>query len=1064
MAERFKPVPTRVSFPDLESQVLAYWKENDIFMRSVEQRKNGRPWVFYEGPPTANGRPHIGHAITRAIKDVFPRYHTMKGRYVWRKGGWDTHGLPVELEVERELGLSGKQAIEEYGIAEFNERCRQSVFKYVREWEEFTDKIGNWIDMDDPYVTLHNEYIESVWWILKQIWEKDLLYQGYKVVPYCSRCGTPLSDHEVAQGYREAEDPSIFVRFPLVDEPGTYLLVWTTTPWTLPGNVAVAVHPEIAYVMIERQNGAGETERLVLARDLLEKVIGDDYKVVRNVPAKELVGRHYHPLYTFLPVERDYAYVVAADFVTTTDGTGLVHMAPAFGADDMEVGKEHNLPVIQTVDERGAFIAAITPWRGMFVKDADPLIIEDLERRGLMYRVARYKHTYPFCWRCSTPLLYYAKTSWFIETTRVRDQLLANNEKINWYPAHIQHGRFGNWLENNIDWAIGRERYWGTPLPIWNCESCGHQDCIGGVQELREKVGAERSERFKALNQQELDLHRPYIDEVTYACPECGGAMRRVPEVIDCWFDSGAMPIAQYHYPHGDVERFKTQFPADFISEAVDQTRGWFYSLHAISTLVFDQPCYLNCVVLGLILDEDGEKMSKSKGNAMAPMDAISAHGADATRWYLYTAAPPWNERRISLNLIGDTVRKFMLTLWNTYSFLVTYANLDHFDPTAHAMPAAERPDLDRWILAELHTLIDTVDARLAEFDATGAARPIGDFIDDLSNWYVRRSRRRFWRSEENADKIAAYLTLYECLETLTRLLAPFTPFIAEEIYRNLVLSVSPDAPPSVHMTDFPVADKSLIDERLIADTQLVMRVVRMGHAARNQAGLKVRQPLARLLVQVRTDDERSALERLTEQLLDELNVKELAFATSAADVVDYQVSGLPSLLGKKYGPLYPKIRAALAEVDAAGVAAAVGAGQTVTLTVDGPVIELLPEELEVKISPREGYAAVEEGGYLVALDAALTPALVNEGLAREIVRRIQTMRKDAGFEISDTIAIYYRSDEALKTALLDFLDYVKSETLAVNVTEGEGNSDAFRASTSVDDHPLELAISRRLV
>jgi len=1063
MAERFKPVPPRVNFPALEENILEFWKENEIFMRSVEHREDGKPWVFYEGPPTANGKPHIGHAITRAVKDAFPRYHTMKGRYVWRKGGWDTHGLPVELEVERELGLSGKQAIEEYGIAAFNEKCRTSVFKYVREWEEFTDKIGNWIDMDDPYITLHNEYIESVWWILKQIWDKDLLYQGYKVVPYCSRCGTPLSDHEVAQGYRQTEDPSIFVRFPLVDEPGTYLLVWTTTPWTLPGNVAVAIHPKVNYVMVEQVNGNGQKERLILARDLLEQVIEGEYTVIKDVPAKELTGRHYHPLFTFLPVEEDYCYIIEADFVTTTDGTGLVHMATAFGAEDMEVGKEYNLPVIQNVDERGAFIAAVTPWRGMFVKDADPLIIEELQRRGLMYRVAKYEHTYPFCWRCDTPLLYYAKTSWFIETTRVRDQLLANNDKINWYPDHIQHGRFGNWLENNVDWAIGRERYWGTPLPIWVCESCGHQECIGGIEELRGKVGEERAERYKALNPAELDLHRPYIDDVTYSCPECAGTMARVPEVIDCWFDSGAMPIAQYHYPHGDAERFKSQFPADFISEAVDQTRGWFYSLHAISTLVFDEPCFLNCVVLGLILDEDGEKMSKSKGNAITPMDAINAHGADATRWYLYTAAPPWNERRISLDLIGETVRKFMLTLWNTYSFFVTYANLDDFDPTAHNMPASERSDLDRWVLAELHKLVTTVDSRLEAYDLTGAARPIASFVDDLSNWYVRRSRRRFWRSEENADKIAAYLTLYECLETLARLLAPFTPFISEEIYRNLVLSLTPEAQPSVHMTDFPVADRALIDEELIADTQLVMRVVRMGHAARNQAGVKVRQPLAKLLIQMGSDEERTALERLSEQILDELNVKELAFASSATDIVEYSVSGRPNLLGRKYAALYPKIRAALAGLDVTKVAEQVDAGEPVILTIEGEEVALLPEELEVKVSPREGYAAVEEAGYLVALDTQLTPALVSEGLAREIVRRVQTMRKDAGFEISDTIAVYYQTDDALQAVLTEFAEYVTGETLAVELVEGEAPAEGYRLDTTIDEHPLKLGIVRQL-
>lgn len=1061
MAERFMPVPTQVHFPSLEEKILAFWKENDIFMRSVRRREGAEAWVFYEGPPTANGLPHIGHALTRAVKDAFPRYHTMKGRYVWRKGGWDTHGLPVELEVEKMLGFSGKPAIEEYGIAEFNQKCRESVFKYVREWEELTDRLGFWIDLDDPYVTLDNEYIESVWWALKQIWEKDLLYQGYKVVPYCPRCGTPLSDHEVAQGYRETEDPSIYVRFPLVDEPGTYLLVWTTTPWTLPGNVAVAVHPDITYVMVEQRNAAGEVERLILAKDLLEEALEGDYTIVKELSARDLAGRHYHPLFTFLPVDKDYCYVVEGDFVTTSEGTGLVHMAPAFGAEDMELGKEYDLPILQTVDERGRFISAVTPWRGMFVKEADPLIIEELTRRGLMYRVARYRHTYPFCWRCDTPLLYYAKTTWFIETTRVRDRLLANNEKINWYPEHIKYGRFGNWLENNVDWALGRDRYWGTPLPVWTCESCGRQECIGGIQELREKVGEERADRYKALNPQEMDLHRPYIDEVTYACPECAGTMRRVPEVIDCWFDSGAMPFAQYHYPYGDVERFESQFPADFISEAVDQTRGWFYSLHAISTLVFDQPCYRNCVVLGLILDEEGEKMSKSKGNAIAPMDVIRTHGADATRWYLYTAAPPWHERRVSLDLIGEVVRKFLLTLWNTYAFFVMYANLDDFDPTRHSLPASERSELDRWILAELHQLIETVDTRMEAFDLTGAARPIAAFVDDLSNWYVRRSRRRFWRSEENTDKIAAYLTLYESLTTVAQLLAPFTPFVAEEIYRNLVPGVRPDAPPSVHMTDFPQADRSLIDEKLIADTQLVMRVVRLGHAARNKAGIKVRQPLARALVKVRTGEERAALERLSDQVLDELNIKALEFVEDAGAIVSYEVSAVPALLGKKYGARFPKIRAALAGMDPAEVAAKVRAGEPVSLTVEDETIALLPEEVNVQVKEREGFSVAEEAGYLVALDVQLTPELIHEGLAREIIRRIQVMRKDAGLEVSDHILLYYQTDAEIAQVLRDFDASIRGETLAEAMHNAPAPAESFRASQNVEGHPLELGIQR---
>jgi len=717
----FREVSSKVDFVEMEERILRFWKEHDTFRKSMELRKDAPRYVFYEGPPTANGLPGIHHVLGRVYKDTIPRYHTMKAECVVRKGGWDTHGLPVEIEVEKELGFTGrgKQAIEEYGVAEFNELCKQSVFRYVKEWTALSDRIGFWLDMDDPYVTLSNDYIESVWWILKQIWDKGLLYKGFKSVPYCPRCETPLSDHEVAQGYKEVEDPSIYVKFPLRDEPGVYFLAWTTTPWTLPGNTALAVHPDVEYVMVE-QDG----EKLILAKLLVDATLRGEYTVVRSLRAKEIVGKHYKPLYTFLPVEQDYCYVISADFVNTKEGTGIVHVAPAFGAEDLEVGREYNLPVLQTVDLHGKFIDAVTPWRGMFVKDADSLIIRDLHERGLMYHVGRCKHIYPFCWRCSSPLLYYGKPTWFIRTQQLKDRLIANNQLIHWYPAHIRDGRFGNWLENNVDWALGRDRYWGTPLPVWVCEHCHEAECLGSVEELRERV--KKSKRVglgrSSFDLPELDLHRPYIDEVTITC-RCGGTMRRTPEVIDCWFDSGAMPVAQWHYPFENQELFAEQFPADFICEGIDQTRGWFYSLHAIATLLFDKPCFLNCISFGHVLDAEGQKMSKSKGNVVDPWDAIKAHGADAMRWSFYTASPPDYPRRFSLDMMAESVRKFALTLWNIYSFFVTYANIDSFDPRSEAPPVSERPALDRWILSELHQLAQKVDDDLAGYEMTRPAR-----------------------------------------------------------------------------------------------------------------------------------------------------------------------------------------------------------------------------------------------------------------------------------------------------------------------------------------------------
>ena len=1047
----FRPVSSKVDWLKMEEEVLRFWEEQGIFQKSVQQRQGAQPFVFYEGPPTANGRPHVGHVETRVIKDLIPRYRTMKGNYVLRKAGWDCHGLPVELEVEKELGFEGKQAIEAYGVAEFNERCRASVFRYVDEWNRLTRRIGFWIDLDHPYITMTNEYIESVWWILRQLWDRGLLYQGYRVVPYCPRCGTALSDHEVAQGYEEAEDPSVFVRFALKDEPGTSFLVWTTTPWTLPANVALAVHPDVRYATVE-QNG----ERLILAEELADRVLSGDYKVLEVRYGRDLLGRHYEPLFRFLPVEQDYAYVIPGQFVTTEEGTGIVHIAPAFGGDDMAVGEEYHLPVLQTVDAAGRFIDAVRPWAGMFVKEADPLIEETLRERGVLYRRGRYTHTYPFCWRCHWPLLYYAKTTWLIKTTAIRDRLVETNQEIQWYPDHIRDGRFGNWLANNIDWALGRERYWGTPLPVWQCDRCAEQVCIGSVAELEEKSG-------RSLKGQ--DLHRPYIDEVTFPCA-CGGTMHRVPEVIDTWFDSGSMPVAQWHYPFENREWFEAQHPADFISEAVDQTRGWFYSLHAISNLLFGEKTFKNCLVLGLVLDAEGRKMSKSEGNVVSPWEVLDVYGADAMRWYLYTAAAPWAEKRFSVELVGESFRKFLLTLWNTYAFFVTYANIDGWAPArGTGLPARrseELPLLDRWILSELHTLVEAVDTGLANYDITGSARRIAEFVDDLSNWYVRRSRRRFWKSEHDADKAAAYATLYECLTTLAGLLAPFTPFVADEIYRNLVEHPAAEGgqgvPESVHLTRFPAANPALVDRDLMADMRLAMRLVSLGHAARNKAGLKVRQPLAEAVVRLRTPDEQARLERLQDLIADELNVKALRLVREEGDLVTYLVRPQPSILGKKYGALFPKVRAAAME-RSAELGPRLRGGQPVTLTVEGQEVELAPEEVEVQLVEKEGYSVAEEGGYLVAVSTVLGEALRREGLAREVVRRIQTMRKDADFRIEEPIVTYYEAGGEMRSVLEEWADYIGQETLSRRLVEGVPPEGAYVEQHRVDGQEVTLGI-----
>ncbi len=1059
----FQEVSSKVDFRELETRVLRFWEEHDTFRKSMALRE-GRPrFVFYEGPPTANGLPGIHHVLGRVYKDTIPRFQTMKGNYVLRKGGWDTHGLPVEIAVEKELGFTGrgKQAIEEFGVAEFNAKCRESVFRYVQEWKALSDRIGFWIDMDDPYVTLSTNYIESVWWILRQIWDKGLLFRGFKVVPYCSRCGTPLSDHEVAQGYEEAEDPSVYVKFALRDAPGEYFLVWTTTPWTLPGNVALAVHPDAEYVMVQQ----GE-DKLILAKALLDQALQGDYRVLRSLSAQELVGKHYKPLYTFLPVDQDYCYVISADFVNTAEGSGIVHMAPAFGAEDMEAGQKYHLPILQTVGLRGEFIDAVTPWRGLFVKDADPLITRDLQDRGLMYRVARYKHTYPFCWRCHTPLLYYAKPTWFVGTKQKRDRLLANNALVNWIPGHIRDGRFGNWLENNVDWALGRDRYWGTPLPVWVCETCGQSECFGSVGDLRQRAAASQRVGLgrSSFDLPEMDLHRPFIDEVTLTC-KCGGTMRRTPEVIDCWFDSGSMPVAQWHYPFENQERFAEQFPADFVCEGIDQTRGWFYSLHAISTLLFDKPCFKNCLSFGHVLDIEGQKMSKSKGNVVEPQDVIEAYGADPMRWTLYTTSPPDYPRRMSLqsmlDQVAESLRKFSLTLWNTYSFFVTYANIDGFDPSRPAPPVAERASLDRWVLSELNHLVRVVDDGMSRYDMTSTARAIQAFVEDLSNWYVRRSRRRFWKSEADQDKASAYATLYECLLTLCKLIAPYQPFTAEELYQNLVRSCDANAPESVHLCDFPAADAALIDEQLMAETRLVMRLVGLGHAARNQAGVKVRQPLAEALLKPHTDAEAQGLQHLLEQVRDELNVKQVRVVSDESALASYSVSAIPNQVGKKYKALFPAIKQALTQADAASVAAQLRKGEALHLSVQGQDVSLEPEDVQIQVQPRPGYALAQDGDYMAAVSTEVSEELRQEGLAREIVRRIQTMRKDAGFRIEDTITTFYQASAGLAPVFERWSTYIRQETLSVRLLPEPPPQDAHVQAHDIDGETLTLGVQR---
>jgi len=1021
----FKPVSSKLNVTSMEEGVLKFWKHAEIFKKTVEQRAGAPEYVFYEGPPTANGKPGVHHVLARVFKDMFPRYKTMRGYHVSRRGGWDTHGLPVEIEVEKQLGFNSKHQIEEYGIDKFNELCRKSVFTYIQDWEKLTDRIAFWVDLDDAYVTYTNDYIESVWWILKNFWDKDLLFKGYKVVPYCPRCGTPLSDHEVALGYEDATDPSVFVRMPLVDKPDTSLLVWTTTPWTLPGNVAVVAHPDVDYVTVEWDND-GVKERLILAKALVEKVFGEEQvKVVDTFKGKKLNGLKYQPLYTFLPPDKPAYYVVMGDYVTTEDGTGLVHTAPAFGQEDMETGKKYGLPVLMTVLPDGTFIPEVTPWRGQFVKDADPFIIEDLRARGLLLKSEAYLHTYPFCWRCHTPLLYYARDSWFIRTSAHRERLVELNNTINWIPEHTKEGRFGNWLANNIDWSLSRERYWGTPLPVWECESCDHRVCVGSVSELSEKAGRDLTE---------LDLHRPYVDNVHWACPDCGKQMTRVKDLIDVWFDSGSMPVAQWHYPFENKDKFESQFPADYICEAVDQTRGWFYTLHAISTLLFDEVAFKNVLSLGHIQDAEGRKMSKSLGNIVQPWDVLNAHGADALRWYLYTATPPGVERRFSSDLVGEVIRSFTLTLWNVYSFFVTYANLDK--PTVSTLPIAAG-DLDRWLLSELNVLVRDVTKAYENYDVPNATRPISAFVEKLSTWYLRRSRRRFWKSESDSDKQAAYSTLYTALVTVAKLLAPSMPFLADELYQNLVRSVDGDAPESVHLAEWPEVLPEMIDESLNRDMALVVRLVSLGHSARQKANRKVRQPLAEAAFSVGNSYERKAVETYADLFTDELNVKHVRLLDSSTEAISHTVKPLPKQLGQRYGNKFPAIQKAILATNTEEAAHTLLAGKSLRVQVDGETYDVLPDEVEVKALAKEGFAVAEEGAYVAALVTELTPELVEEGLAREFVRRVQDLRKSAGLDVADRIELFVEASAGLKSAIEAHRDYITAETLTSDLVLG---------------------------
>ncbi|MFU0800308.1 MAG: isoleucine--tRNA ligase [Xylanivirga thermophila] len=1018
----YEKVSTDLNFVDREQEVLDFWERNDIFQKSVKLRQGRPEFTFYDGPPTANGKPHIGHILTRVMKDIIPRYKTMKGYNVLRKAGWDTHGLPVELEVEKMLGIDGKPEIEKYGIEPFIKECKKSVWKYKGEWERMSDRVGFWVDMDDPYITYDNNYIESVWWALKEIWDKDLIYKGHKIVPYCPRCGTSLSSHEVAQGYKDVNEPSIYVKFKVKDEDNLYLMAWTTTPWTLPSNVALTVNPNETYIKARQGDDV-----CILAEALAKDVLGEDFEIVDRFMGKDLKGMEYIPLFDFAKPEKKAYYVVTGDFVTLTDGTGIVHTAPAFGEDDARIGRENDLPFVQLVNEQGKFVDAVEPWKGVFVKDADPLIIKDLEKRGLLHKIEDYEHSYPFCWRCDTPLLYYARDTWFIRMTELRDNLLKNNNTVNWLPDNIKEGRFGNFLDNVVDWGLSRERYWGTPLPIWECE-CGHRHMIGSIAELKE-MGENVPDA--------IELHRPYIDNIFIKCPKCGGNMKRVPEVIDCWFDSGSMPFAQWHYPFENKEIFENRYPADFISEAIDQTRGWFYTLMAISTLLFDKAPYKNVIVLGHVQDKDGQKMSKHKGNVVDPWDVLDKQGADAVRWYFYTSSAPWLPSRFYPEAVSEAQRKFMGTLWNTYAFFVLYANIDNFNPKDYKLEYDKLEVIDKWILSRLNSLIEYVEQNLDNYRITEPARAIQSFVDDLSNWYVRRSRERFWASDMPQDKINAFMTLYTVLETLARLTAPFVPFVAEKMYQNLVKTIDKTAPESVHLCDFPEANKEFIDKELEKNMDYVLKLVVEGRACRNKANIKNRQPIGTMYVKADMElpDMFKAL------VADELNIKKIVFTDDVSAFSTYLFKPQLKTVGPKYGKLVPKIREALVSSDGNELMARFKKDGKIELQVEDQNVELAIDDVLYECIDAEGMIAESDYDITVVLDTNLTPELIEEGFVREIISKIQTMRKEADFDILDNIYVYYTGNDRIADIMTNNKEEIKKEVLGKDLIgqAGEG-------------------------